>query len=139
MNTEHPLYNVLKDYYTNLSDDIHNYKNYYNDDYIDEKIDNSLLFQYIEDTYKIKDEDKKEFEYFLSDYLECDKMYFVNMIKTSKILESYCYFTNRLLDKFGITYDTDLYTRDNYEIKSIGKYTYLSYSTSSHCFIFIYI
>jgi hypothetical protein len=132
MDINHPLYNTLKDYYINLSDDII-------------KTDNNLLLQYIEDTYKTKNNiiNELNFNYFKLSYFKYDKMYFVNMIKTPKTMELYCHFTNRFLNRFSIirncldtTDTTDII--NNYGMGFIDKYTYVYSSKDIHMYVYVY-
>jgi hypothetical protein len=105
MDINHPLYVTLKDYYTNL-------------DLNSSNIDNSLLIQYIEDTYKIKNDNKSDnYDCLKPHHLECDRMYFVNIIKTSETLELYCHFTNKFLNKPKKTFLSNIYC--------LGKYGYI--------------
>jgi hypothetical protein len=132
MDINHPLYLALKDYYTNLSDDIHNYNNFYSDDHIDEKNDNSLLFQYIEDTYGVEAEDDVifNFNYFKSSlYPNCCRLYFVN-IKINEMIEVYCYFTNKLLNSM----------KNNrlIFIRNIGNYKYIALNYGKYNVSYLY-
>jgi hypothetical protein len=125
MDINHPLYSTLKDYYTNL-------------DINSSDIDNSLLLQYIEDTCGI-DKNDDNFRYFNECYLQCDKMYFVNMIKTSKTLESYCYFTNKFLNRFCIVEESCSDVINCYGMISLGKYNFIYCKAKQNNYINLYL
>jgi hypothetical protein len=121
MNINHPLYNVLKDYYTNLSKLSSIPREY---------VDNNLLFQYIEDTCGI-DKDDNNFICFKLFYLNCFSMYFINF-KTSKItgkIELYCCFTNKFLNKY-----IEINLADNY---NVGIYKYICCKYSQCIFLYL--
>jgi hypothetical protein len=108
MDINHPLYSTLKDYYTNL-------------DINSSDVDNNLLIQYIEDTYKIKaDEcDKYNFICLKTTYSKCDRVYFVN-VKVMETTKLYCHFTDKLLNKLT---NSDFLYKNN----CMGKYRFIYY------------
>jgi hypothetical protein len=101
-----------------------------------------LLIQYIEDTYKIKDDNKSDnYDCFKSHYLECDSIYYVNMIKTSKALELYCYFTNKFLNKFSrfciVESCSDAIT--DYGMAFVGKYNFIYCKVKQNNYMYLYM
>jgi hypothetical protein len=116
MDTEHPLYYVLKDYYTNL-------------DINSSNIDNSLLIQYIEDTCGMG---KNAFICFKLCYSECDIMYFINFKITEApgVRELYCYFTGKLLIK--------LTKNDLVSIYYLGIYKFVYFIVNQCRFIYLF-
>jgi hypothetical protein len=137
MDINHPLYPVLKDYYINLGCiEPMSLRRISKTD-----INNSLLFQYIEDTCGI-DKNDSSFIYFKLCYLMCDIIYFannktkkwINFNDGGKDLEStnlYCHFTNNYLFQFS-RYLGDLNYREsaNILVCYIGKYKFIYYKDS---------
>jgi hypothetical protein len=126
----------LKDYYTNLDLDIDNIK-----------IDNSLLWEYIEDTCDIynfgfskpnfidgiDDKDYIVFYYRFNfiKQLCCNntkQLYFCNVVNKIDTIEFYCYFTNKCMKTNKI---------DSYQFSQDKKYKYM-YVIATLC-IYIYV